>query len=288
MELWYSSSNTLALDFIKEFEKYMVDLQDSIDFIPRFVTWACTGCSSNFKERECYCDGKYCAPNHGFMKGMNVKGTDILTEDLREHCLHDRLKSDGNEYKWWDYMKHIHQQCFSYIDELCSKSAHEEIDESYEDTMKCVDQGFSDPDFKKGENYVLKKNAGRWKEYGTLYWPSVTINQVTYRGDITAENILEIICAGLASKPNVCLNFYKEEHIAYSKPSFLTANRDKFASVELLIGIVCLLICINVVLIFCYRKCQKREMEENLSDQVSGAVSHYIAVSEQVSTDTRI
>jgi hypothetical protein len=26
MELWYSSSNTLALDFIKEFEKYTADL----------------------------------------------------------------------------------------------------------------------------------------------------------------------------------------------------------------------------------------------------------------------
>ena len=288
MELWYSSSNTLALDFIKEFEKYMVDLQDSIDFMPRFVTWGCTGCSQSFKERECFSGGKYCAPNHGFMKGMNVKGSDILVEDLREHCLHDRLKTDGNEYKWWDYMKHIHQQCFSYIDELCSKSAHESIDESYEDTMKCVDQGFWDKDYKTAENSVLKKNAGRWKEYGTLYWPSVTINQVTYRGDITAENILEIICAALASKPNVCLNFYKEEHIAYKKPSFLTANRDRFASVELLIGIVVLLIGINVVLVFCYRRCQKREMEENLGDQVGAAVSHYIAVSEQVSTDTRI
>merc|ERR1712228_870414 len=108
-----------------------------------------------------------------------------------------------------------------------------------------------------------------WKEYGTLYWPSVTINQVTFRGDITAENILEVICAGLASKPDVCLNFYKEEHIAYKKPSSLTQGREKYASIELLIGIVVL---INVVLIFCYRRCQKHEMEENLGMQVSNAV----------------
>lgn len=92
MELWYSSSNTLALDFVKEFDKYMVDLQDYIDFTPRYVTWGCTGCSPSFKAKECYSGGKYCAPNHGFMRGMNVKGIDILTEDLREHCLHNRLK----------------------------------------------------------------------------------------------------------------------------------------------------------------------------------------------------
>lgn len=185
-------------------------------------------------------------------------------------------------------MKHIHQQCFSYIDELCSKSAHDEIDEDYDETMKCVERSFWDTDFATAENSVLKSNAARWKEYGTLYWPSVTINTKTFRGDITAENILEVICAGLAEKPSVCVNFYKEEHIAYKKPSFLTQNRSKLASVELLVGIVVALVIVNVILIFCYRRCQKRELEENLGMQVSNAVSHYIAVSEQVNTDTKI
>jgi len=97
-----------------------------------------------------------------------------------------------------------------------------------------------------------------------------------------------VICAGLSSKPDVCLNFYKEEHIAYKKPSFLTANRDHMASVNLLIIIVVCLIVVNVILIYCYRRCQKREMEENLGMQVSNAVSHYIAVNEGSNTDTRI
>jgi len=42
--------------------------------------------------------------------------------------------------------------------------------------MKCVDQGFWDKDYGAAENSVLKTNAARWKEYGTLYWPSVVIN----------------------------------------------------------------------------------------------------------------
>jgi hypothetical protein len=32
-----------------------------------------------------------------------------------------------------------------------------------------------------------------------LYWPSVTINQVTFRGDITPINVVEAICASLWS-----------------------------------------------------------------------------------------
>ena len=158
----------------------------------------------------------------------------------------------------------------------------------YDTTMKCVDQGFWEKDYGKAENSVLKANAERWKDYGTLYWPSVTINQVTYRGDITAENILEVICAGMATKPKVCLNFYKEEHIAYKKPEFLSGSRSKLASVNLLVGIVLLLIVVIVILIFAYHRCMKREMEQNLGLQVSNAVSHYIAVSEQNNADTRI
>lgn len=147
----------------------------------------------------------------------------------------------------------MHSECFSFIDELCSKRAHDEIGASYDETMECVDKSFWDKDYSTAENSILKANNKRWKEYGTLYWPSVTINQVSFRGDITAENILEVICAGLASKPDICLNFYKEEHIVYEPPSvFSKAN---MASVEMLVGVVILLVTVNVLLICAYRRC---------------------------------
>lgn len=49
MEFWYSSANALALDFIKEFDKYVVELGSNLDFTPRFVTWTCTACTDEFK-----------------------------------------------------------------------------------------------------------------------------------------------------------------------------------------------------------------------------------------------
>ena len=40
---------------------------------------------------------------------------------------------------------------------------------------------------------------------------------MTFRGDITPENIVEDICANLAVKPQVCIDFYKEENIKYEE-----------------------------------------------------------------------
>lgn len=45
VELWYSSNNVLALDFIKEFDKYNHELSSYVQFTPRFVTWGCPACT---------------------------------------------------------------------------------------------------------------------------------------------------------------------------------------------------------------------------------------------------
>jgi hypothetical protein len=82
MEFWYSSDNVLALDFIKEFDRHMSRLQSYLDFNPRFVSWSCPMCFDDFKQSECFGEGKYCAPNSNSFFS-NVKGRDIIIEDLR-------------------------------------------------------------------------------------------------------------------------------------------------------------------------------------------------------------
>lgn len=68
--------------------------------------------------------------------------------------------------------------------------------------MACVNSSFIGGKAKwEADNTILKTNAEAWIDYGVLYWPSVTINKVSYRGDITPANILEAVCAGLYSKP---------------------------------------------------------------------------------------
>ena len=100
---------------------------------------------------------------------------------------------------------------------------------------------------------------------------------MTFRGDITAENILEDICANLAEKPKVCINFYKREHIEYEEK---VVKGPDSVSAELLIVVVCVLVGVNVILILAYRRCVRKEMDDTMGFKVSNAVSQYISVAQ--------
>jgi hypothetical protein len=95
----------------------------------------------------------------------------------------------------------VHSECFGFISETCSKNAHATLKLDFAATKKCVNESFLGTDHSQADNTILRDNAKQWKEYGTLYWPSVTINRMTFRGDITPENIVEDICASLSVKP---------------------------------------------------------------------------------------
>lgn len=148
------------------------------------------------------------------------------------------------------------------------------IGESYAKTMQCVEDSFEGDKTKGADNSILREQAKKWNEYGTYYWPSIVINKQTVREDLTAENILEAICAGLKSKPPICIEFYKEENIAYYQPELHSA-----INTEVIIFVSLFLILVNVVLLFLYRRCARKEMESGMNLKVSSAVSQYIALS---------
>ena len=255
VELWYSSNNVLALDFLKEFDKYRHELKDRIEFEPRFVTWACDFCADEYKQEECFGNGKYCAPNHERSSYSNVYGRDIISEDLRQACLHEMLKKQGQEQLWWDYIKYVHQECFDNISGQCSKLGHQEINVKYDTTLSCVSQSFNTTQTKQylNDNIILAENAAKWKEYGTSFWPSVTIDNLTFRGDLTPENIMEAVCASLANKPDICFKFYEEEGIAFQRDEVLNYTKVSPVTSELLIFVVVVLVLVNLALIYAYR-----------------------------------
>lgn len=110
---------------------------------------------------------------------------------------------------------------------------------------------------------MLKIDFEDWREYGSAYWPAVIINDRTYRGDLVPDNVLNAICATFTDEPDYCIEF--EESIGYVTPKGITGN--------VLIGIVILLVLVNIILIFIYRKCSNKEMNEDMQLQVNSAVS---------------
>lgn len=125
-ELWYTSSDDRSLDFISNVAEYIVPIIERMSFEPKFVTWACPHCDSDYKRTNCVSDGKYCAMQHSEVIEMN--GAMILRENLVEYCLFLKQKSSNTDYIketknlghlavqgkldfYFAYMKLVHELC---------------------------------------------------------------------------------------------------------------------------------------------------------------------------------
>jgi hypothetical protein len=272
-ELWYTSTNDKALDFIRNFREQSQLMGGLPEFTPHIVTWSCTGCDSDFKKKECLSNGRYCSMNH---QGTYIMGKDILLEDLRQKCLFQLTQ--GAPDKWWQYIQYVHRMCYEEINENCSKLGHKEIGRAYEDTMKCVSDSFEGTNFQKDDNRLLKEEAEKWKAYGSAYWPAIMINERTYRGDMVPDSVVLAICSAFNEEPSFCSDFRKAEGIQGAM------NASKGVTRSVLIFVVVFLVLLNIIIILLYRRCQNRELKQDMQLQVNSAVSQYFALSTRQNT----
>mmetsp|Transcript_16900 Transcript_16900/g.25999 ORF Transcript_16900/g.25999 Transcript_16900/m.25999 type:complete len:272 (-) Transcript_16900:280-1095(-) len=222
-EMWYSSSDDRSLDFVKNIADYLEPLMDQIVFEPKFVTWACPKCSTSFKEKNCVSNGRYCATTNGL---SDLTGREILKENLREHCLfqmEDDKSTDLTSFEqtmhkkgravYFEYMKRVHTECKSRINGACSKRVmqSQKIDTSY--VQDCLDSSFAKKGDMETENLVLQKHASKWLALGTHLYPSLTVNDKSFRGRLTPKNVFEAFCASFVDEPKRCLNWQKMEGI---------------------------------------------------------------------------
>jgi hypothetical protein len=87
-DIWYTSFDDRARDFIRDFFEFDKKLGKKVKMTPHFVSWPCPMCDSDFKKTECVSDGEYCASPNKYVEG-DVKGRDIILEDLREKCVYN-------------------------------------------------------------------------------------------------------------------------------------------------------------------------------------------------------
>ena len=95
----------------------------------------------------------------------------------------------------------------------------------------------------------------RWQQFGTNSYPSITINNLSFRGQINPDNVFEAICASYLQMPYGCSKWLEYEGIPYKK------NVKKTVSTKELIMIVGTLIAFNIVLVYYYRKSLKNELK---------------------------
>lgn len=68
----------------------------------------------------------------------------------------------------------------------------------------CVDDSFAIKNDWESENAILSSDAEWAMEHNLNYHPSVAINNITYKGDITGQDLAMAICAAYREKPDEC------------------------------------------------------------------------------------
>ena len=122
--------------------------------------------------------------------------------------------------------------------------------------MNCVNNSFEKgsktEELWQRDNTILREQAAQWKEYGSLFYPAIVINSVTFRGDMNPINVVEAICASMWAQPKFCMDFYIEEKIDVPLTSHNTA-----LTAERLLGIVIGVAVLNFGMFMAYRRCMK-------------------------------
>lgn len=95
-------------------------------------------------------------------------------------------------------MQYVHKMCYEEVTDECSKMGHKQIGRDYTKTTDCVQKTIEGSSSSDDDNTVLRQESEKWKKYGTGYWPSVVINDRTYRGDLVPDNILNAICSAFS------------------------------------------------------------------------------------------
>jgi hypothetical protein len=147
----------------------------------------------------------------------------------------------------------------------------------FQETSRCVKSSFSGNDWgsKQTSNYIIDEEIEYWKTYGSGIYPSLVINNRTYRGQLESLAVFNALCAGFATPPKIC-----DGTLGSYTPDFLSTQDEGIKS-GVIIAIVLLLVLVNVVIVYCYRRYSKREMQNEMQIQIESAVSQYFALSQR-------
>lgn len=104
-------------------------------------------------------------------------------------------------------------------------------------------------------------------------YPAVVINNRTYRGQLEDLAVFNALCAGFQNAPSMC-----QSTLGSYKPDFIAAEDDGIRG-GVIVAIVTCLVLLNVVIVYCYRRYSRREMQSQMHMQIESAVSQYFAMS---------
>jgi hypothetical protein len=267
--LWMSSGSNDTLSFLNSFAPIALAFPPrTLHFHPHHVLWYCTGCKAGGFQApspNCLSGGRYCAPDPDGDGPLD--GRAIVHEDLRQICVF-QLTGDKGVKDWFNYVGNIYNNCFfSGLKDTCAYAAMKGIVSS-DDVKKCVADSFLGTDPTVHDNDLLKAEKAMWLKSGPSFFPSIQINNVTFRGDLHPKDVSEALCSAYTSPPPNCVT--SDSQSGSSGLTFLHVVLTVLLVIGLLLGVLIV-----------YRLWMRREMQGEMKRQVTAAVSQYVALNEE-------
>jgi hypothetical protein len=303
-ELWTTASDRLSDHFLQSFGSAAVALRGEAKFTPQMFIYDGTraGCRGLNGMNNCIglCtnSGRYCAtdPDGDLLSGLT--GTDVVTESLRRICIWNTYGvADGVGEPWWTYVQTFGAQCndsdqpMKYKDMDCINDVMKQANIDPTKIKDCMDAsgGLTVDD----TNTELEKMISSKELSGAIIIPSVFINQVPIRGELSYRNVFRAICSGYAtgSEPSICQSCMYCNDIStcvqqngkcragYGSESSLTLTNGgtSITLVTFLISIL-MIVLIFAVIGYCLYQRQQRRMR----NEIRGILAEYMPVGSYV------
>jgi len=196
-ELWYSADN--IPDDIYGVGAISESLIMNSDFTPRHIFRK----KSEFgfgDEAKDYCVGDFCI----IPANQNMKGVDIIYEQIRQFCLWEEVKGQedakkkGEQHLWWDYMQ-VYQQKV-----MASKSCNLECSDSllpskFKSATLACEAKEKNAQTHASNMFALQKERG-------IFTNSLVVNTVRQDFSLKPSFVAHVVCMGFAKAgtPPVC------------------------------------------------------------------------------------
>lgn len=206
-------------------------------------------------------------------------------------CIYDyAYNQHGGRGKFWDYVKEVHRECGSTLNEECSRFGHKRVKGlDWKRTQRCVKESFSsqneaDWDTSTVTNYLFENEKEYYMKYGPNILPSIVINNSTYKGQFETQAVMNAICAGFQEIPSMCKRLINTKDIEHSLGVGTIYFNDGYQMKHLVV--ICVTFTLGLILFLCfYRRHAKRKMKVEMNRQIESAVNHYVALSHKDEED---
>lgn len=132
VQFFYSPSNFLTFEYVRELEQVYQKLRDYIDFQPSVSLFRLP-----MNDENCISDGLYCAMDPDGDSGP-LSGKDVVEESLFEACVFQK-KAEA----WFQYMTRFRDKCWMKMSSECSQQTLRLTSLSHAPVDRCIKESFS-------------------------------------------------------------------------------------------------------------------------------------------------